>query len=160
MTFSIFNRFIGNDKYFHYLKSEKESINKQIQYNVNYKYTENPIFEGHIFKDTFELNKNIKSVFMKNDVSYKVKGKVTTEFGKTYVEYYLTLSKYALKHLSICIIPSLIFFFIFLNYDFTFLLIPLIYFFISDLIINFIKMKKNIMSYDHFTEFLTKIDKK
>ncbi|MBG6131772.1 hypothetical protein IWQ47_003486 [Aquimarina sp. EL_43] len=160
MNISLFNILIGNQRYGYTINAEKSSVIQELQYFVDEKYTNDPWYTGTISNETFALKKVVKKINIPLDFSYKVFGKFEGKEIKCHINYRVTFSNYFIKHLSVCIVPTLMLIYIFLHYNQLYLLIPLIYFLISDLVFNIRKYFFNKRNNDHFTFFLKTIEKK
>ena len=158
MSLSLFNKKIGNREYSYTFNAEKPSVIKEIQYFVDEKYTKTPLFIGSISKKGFVLVKTKVSFKIPLDFSYKVFGLLEKRNENCNIIYRITLANYFIKHLSVCVIPTLILFYVFSHYANLYLFVPIIYFFISDIIFNLRKSFLNRRSNNHFKFFLKKIE--
>ncbi|CAM1370861.1 hypothetical protein TOREUM_40344 [Tenacibaculum litoreum] len=161
MYLSLFNNFIGNEANFHYMKGSQDLIKKEINYQIGLKFAQSHLFTSHVKNDfDFDLEKIKKSILIGKDFSYRVKGNIVNDNKGIYIEYYLSLSKFWLKHLSLCITPTIIFMFIFSHYNLIYLYIPLGYYLVSDFLFSILKLRNNIKSREDFTTFLNEINDK
>ena len=136
MNLSLFNIVLGNKKHSYVINAKRLSVIQEIKYFIDERYTADPSFIGTVSNEAFVLRKTIKMLNIPLDFSYKVIGKFEEKSNKCHINYRLTFINYSFKHLSVCILPTLILVYIFLHYRGLYLLVPLAYFFISDLIFN------------------------
>lgn len=160
MNLSLFKRIIYNRKYICRIEVEKSKLTQEIKYFTDEQYTSEPLYKGEVFIDFFNLRKIKKAFQIPLDFSYNVKGKFKKGLNSCDVIYKINTINYSLKHLSICTTPTLILVYIFSHYDPIYLLIPLIYFLISDLLFN-LKLSFSGKHYNtHFISFLKRIEHK
>lgn len=160
MNLSLFRTILNNRKFIYRIEVKKSDLIQEIKYFIEEQYTNNPWYIGEVHNDFFKLRKVKKALQIPLDFSYNAQGKFKEVLNGYDVNYKIGIINYSLKHLSICVVPSLILIYIFSHYDSIYILIPLIYFLVSDLIFNF-KMYFLIKNYNvHFISFLKRVEQR
>lgn len=114
---------------------------------------EKRIFYGKIKNGKFNLT--ISQVLFKfeNIIRYNIIGEVKEINDKSILYYKFNLIMFNLKHFTICVLPIIFYLYI----GGLPLFIPLIYFLISDFIINYVRLNKQNKFNNHFVSFISRI---
>lgn len=157
MNLSIFYRLMPNKNYELIVNSNKSKFLVNLNFYISHGplrlAKEKRIFYGKIKNGKFNLTISQILFNFKKIIRYNIIGEVKEVNDKSILYYKFNLIMFNLKHFTICILP--IIFYLYIG-DLP-LFIPLIYFLITDFIINLIKVTKQNKFNNHFVSFINKI---